>query len=76
MTRFSIDLQGRLRALQFLGITFIIATMEGGYYFLLPYLQGRGVQIGSMGGLMMGICYAGSILGKPIVPMIENIFGL
>ena len=76
MPKFSIDLQGRLRALQFLGITFIIATMEGGYYFLLPYLQGRGVQIGSMGGLMMGICYAGSILGKPIVPIIENIFGL
>lgn len=59
----------------FFSITFISASMESGYYFLLPYLEGRGVAIGALGGVAMGICYGVSFFIRPFIPLFEQRFG-
>lgn len=59
----------------FFSITFISASMESGYYFLLPYLQGRGVSLGALGGVAMGICYGVSFFTRPFIPLLEQRFG-
>ena len=56
----------------FFSITFISAAMESGYYFLLPYLEGQGIAIGTLGGLAMGICYGVSLTARPFVPILER----
>lgn len=49
--------------------------MESGYYFLLPYLEGIGVDIGALGGLIMGLCYAVSFTLRPLVPYASKRLG-
>lgn len=58
----------------FFCITFISASMESGYYFLLPYLSGRGISVGMLGGVVMGICYGVSFVARPFVPLLERRF--
>lgn len=52
----------------FFSITFISASMESGYYFLLPYLEGRKIAIGALGGVAMGICYGVSFFFTAFYP--------
>ena len=59
----------------FFSITFTSASMESGYYFLLPYLEGIGVEIGTLGGLIMGLCYAVSFTLRPFVPYASKRLG-
>lgn len=59
----------------FFSITFISASMESGYYFLLPYLEGRGIPLGALGGVAMGICYGISFFIRPFVPFFEQRLG-
>ena len=37
----------------FFAVTFTSASMESGYYFLIPFLEGVGAQVGPLGGLVM-----------------------
>lgn len=60
----------------FFCITFITGTIESGYYFLLPYIDGIGINKAHWGGLIMGICYGVSFLIRPFVPIIERKMGL
>ncbi|MCD7952352.1 MAG: MFS transporter [Synergistaceae bacterium] len=59
----------------FFSITFISASMESGYYFLLPYLEGRGISLGALGGVAIGICYGVSSFSRPLVPLFEQRLG-
>lgn len=59
----------------FFAITFTSASMESGYYFLLPYLEGVGIEIGTLGGLVMGLCYAVSFTLRPFVPYASKRLG-
>lgn len=59
----------------FFSITFISASMESGYYFLLPYLEGRDIPLGALGGVAMGICYGISFFIRPFVPFFEQRLG-
>lgn len=59
----------------FFSITFISASMESGYYFLLPYLEGRKIVIGALGGVAMGICYGVSFFLRPFIPTLEAWLG-
>lgn len=59
----------------FFAITFTSASMESGYYFLLPYLDGIGINVGTLGGLIMGLCYAVSFTLRPFVPYASNCLG-
>lgn len=62
--------------LLFFCITFISGTIESGYYFLLPYLDGIGINKIHWGGLVMGICYGVSFLIRPFIPIFERKMGL
>lgn len=59
----------------FFSITFTSASMESGYYFLIPFLEGVGAQVGTLGGLVMGACYGVSLLLRPFVPFFERLAG-
>ena len=59
----------------FFGITFISASIESGYYFLIPYLEGVGYTPGALGGVAMGICYGISFFIRPFIPVIEQRLG-
>ncbi len=59
----------------FFSISFTSASMESGYYFLIPFLEGIGADAGALGGLVMGICYGVSLLLRPFVPFAERIAG-
>lgn len=59
----------------FFTVTFISTSVENGYYFLLPYLEGRGVAVGTLGGVAMGVCYGVSFLVRPFIPIFEQRFG-
>jgi MFS family permease len=61
--------------LVFFTIMFIGAAFENGHYFLIPYLQGRGVQVGALGGVAMGIFYGASFVLRPFVPIIAQTWG-
>ena len=59
----------------FFAVTFTSASMESGYYFLIPFLEGGGAQVGTLGGLVMGACYGVSLLLRPLVPFFERLAG-
>ncbi|WP_294194811.1 MFS transporter [uncultured Cloacibacillus sp.] len=59
----------------FFAVTFTSASMESGYYFLIPFLEGIGAQVGTLGGLVMGACYGVSLLLRPLVPFFERLAG-
>lgn len=59
----------------FFSITFTSASMESGYYFLIPFLEGVGAEVGTLGGLVMGVCYGVSFLLRPFVPYAERLIG-
>ena len=59
----------------FFSSTFTSASMESGYYFLIPFLEGVGAEVGTLGGLVMGTCYGVSFLLRPLVPFAERLFG-
>ncbi|MEG1911929.1 MAG: MFS transporter [Cloacibacillus sp.] len=56
-------------------ITFISASLESGYYFLLPYLEGSGIAAGLLGGAAMGVCYGVSFVIRPFIPAVEQRIG-
>ena len=49
--------------------------MESGYYFLIPFLEGIGSEVGTLGGLVMGVCYGVSFLLRPLVPFAARFIG-
>lgn len=59
----------------FFSITFTSASMESGYYFLIPFLEGVGADVGTLGGLVMGACYGVSLVLRPLVPFFERFAG-
>ena len=59
----------------FFAVTFTSASMESGYYFLIPFLEGVGADAGTLGGLVMGVCYGVSFLLRPLVPFAERFVG-
>ena len=59
----------------FFAVTFTSASMESGYYFLIPFLEGIGSEVGTLGGLVMGVCYGVSLLLRPLVPFFERLAG-
>ena len=59
----------------FFSITFTSASMESGYYFLIPFLESAGAEVGTLGGLVMGVCYGVSFLLRPFVPFVERFVG-
>ena len=59
----------------FFSITFTCASMESGYYFLIPFLEGVGADVGTLGGLVMGACYGVSLVLRPLVPFFERFAG-
>lgn len=59
----------------FFAITFTGASMESGYYFLLPYLEGIGIAVGAFGGIAMGICYGVSLCVRPFTHLVEQGIG-
>ena len=59
----------------FFAVTFTSASMESGYYFLIPFLEGIGSEVGTLGGLVMGVCYGVSFLLRPLVPFAARFIG-
>lgn len=59
----------------FFSITFTSASMESGYYFLIPFLEAAGAEVGTLGGLVMGACYGVSLVLRPLVPFFERLAG-
>lgn len=59
----------------FFTVTFTSASMESGYYFLIPFLEGIGSEVGTLGGLVMGVCYGVSFLLRPLVPFAARFIG-
>lgn len=59
----------------FFFVTFTTASMESGYYLIIPYLEGIGADVGSLGGILMGICYGISFILRPFVPYAERLIG-
>lgn len=59
----------------FFAVTFTSASMESGYYFLIPFLEGVGADVGTLGGLVMGACYGVSFLLRPLVPFAARFIG-
>lgn len=59
----------------FFCISFISASLESGYYYMLPYLEGRGIRAGALAGIVMGICYGVSFVIRPFIPFMEQKIG-
>ena len=55
-----------------LAITFATSSLDKAYYYLLPYLEGRNVPVGVLGGVIVSITYAASLLLRPFIPLLED----